>query len=89
MKLLLTVLWCGWILWAVSAKTDGADHFSDFVGPMAVDGYASLADCNAARLRGHEEQEKRLSAPGAKVVTHYETTWRCFPSDFDPRERRP
>ncbi len=88
MNRLLTVLWCGWILWASVYKTDGAGHFSDFSSPLAVDGYPTYEGCLAAYAKGAKEQDARLSAPGARVISHYETTWRCFPSDFDPREKK-
>ncbi len=70
-----TYVFLAWILWA-----NGGSWW------MPIDGYESLADCHkdqVAYIKTYENKNTERIRIGKDVTTHS-----CFPSDFDPRERR-
>ena len=70
-----TYMLLAWILWA-----NGGSWW------MPIDGFESLADCQKhqqAYTKAQEVKNAERISTGKDVITQS-----CFPSDFDPRERR-
>lgn len=79
---------CGWILWEntnyLSVENPDA-HYEDRW--TFIDGYDTATDCHAAG-KVRDELNKIINQRTAvlKPVSHVTTT-KCFPVEFDPRER--
>ena len=83
MKSVLSILWCGWVLWSTMADDTGRKHMS------AYDGYETRAECVAEVRTILLDEKTGWTRTGSLMkkdgLSQY---FKCLPGSVDPREPR-